>query len=130
MRGLSDVRLARGDEGGVTPVRVAIGLALLVLVGCGGGSATYRAATLPEAKKLMIDYLDGKQLTYHWVACLRTGRSFHDAAIIRCNVNFGDPHIEAYCIVLRDGKFESDHQDPAIPCHRDHRATPAAIVSS
>ena len=49
---------------------------------------------------------------------------------MRCNVNFGDPHIEAYCIVLKNGKFYSDHQDPAIPCQRDNRAPPATIVTS
>ena len=78
----------------------------------------------------MIDYLDGKHLTYHWVACLRSGRTFHGAAIVRCNVNFGDPHIEAYCIVLKDGTLYTDHQDPAIPCERDNRAPPATIVTS
>ena len=49
---------------------------------------------------------------------------------MRCNVNFGDPHIEAYCIVLRHGKLYSDHQDSAIPCQRDNRAPPATIVTS
>ena len=78
----------------------------------------------------MTQYLDGKHLNYHWVACLRTGRSFRDAAIVRCNVNFGDPHIEAYCIVLKDGKLYSDHDDAGIPCQRDNRSPPATIVSS
>jgi hypothetical protein len=49
---------------------------------------------------------------------------------VRCNVNFGDPHIEAYCIVLKDGKLYTDHRDPAIPCRRDNRAPPATIVTS
>ena len=112
-------------------MKLAIGgvLAVLLLAGCGGSSA-YEATTPPDAKKLMIAYLQGKHLTYRWVACLRSGRSFHDAAIVRCNVNFGDPHIEAYCIVLKDGKLFTDHQEPAIPCQRDNRAPPAAIVTS
>ena len=105
--------------------------AAVVLAGCGGGSSsTYRAVTPSQAKQLMIDYLDSKQLDWRWVACLHTGRSFAGAAIVRCNVNFGDPHIEAYCIVLREGKLYSDHQDPAVPCRRDNRAPPATIVSS
>jgi hypothetical protein len=112
-------------------VRVAVGVVgLVLLAGCGGGSSSYSATTPSGAKKLMVRYLDGKGLTYHWVACLRTGRSFEGAAIVRCNVNFGDPHIEAYCIVLKDGKLYSDHQDPAIPCQRDNRAPPATIVTS
>jgi len=113
----------------VKTAAVAI-VAAALLAGCGGSSATYEATTPPNAKKLMIDYLDGKQLSYRWVACLHSGRSFEGAAIVRCNVNFGDPHIEAYCIVLRDGKLYSDHDDPAIPCQRDNRAPPATIVTS
>jgi hypothetical protein len=113
-------------------VKAAIGAFLVapLLAGCGGSSTAYEATTPPEAKKLMIDYLDGKHLSYHWVACLQSGRSFHGAAIVRCNVNFGDPHIEAYCIVLREGKLYSDHDDRAIPCQRDNRAPPATIVTS
>jgi hypothetical protein len=102
----------------------------VLLAGCGGSSSTYEATTPPDAKKLMVEYLDGKQLSYRWVACLRSGRSFRGAAIVRCNVNFGDPHIEAYCIVLRHGKLYSDHDDAAIPCQRDNRAPPATIVTS
>ena len=102
----------------------------VLLAGCGGSSSTYEATTPPDAKKLMVEYLDGKHLSYRWVACLRSGRSFRGAAIVRCNVNFGDPHIEAYCIVLRHGKLYSDHDDAAIPCQRDNLAPPATIVTS
>jgi hypothetical protein len=109
---------------------VGAGLLVIVLAGCGGSSSTYEATSPANAKELMIEYLEGKHLTYHWVACLRSGKSFHGAAIVRCNVNFGDPHIEAYCIVLRDAKLYSDHQEPAIPCQRDNRAPPATIVTS
>ena len=108
--------------------------ALLFLVGCGGSgssaSSAYSTATVPQAKRLMTRYLDSKHLDWRWVACLRTGRSFRGAAIVRCNVNFGDPHIEAYCVVLRGGKLYTDHRDPKIPCQRDNRAPPATIVTS
>jgi hypothetical protein len=93
-------------------------------------SSTYRPVTPRDAKKLMIDYLDSKHLDWRWVACLSTGRRFVGVPIVRCNVNFGDPHIEAYCIVLRWGKLYTDHQDPMIACQRDERAPPATIVSS
>ena len=43
------------------------------------------------------------------------GRSFNGAAIVRCNVNFGDPHIEAYCIVLRRGEALQRPPGPGDP---------------
>jgi hypothetical protein len=113
-------------------VRFAAFLAVaFVLAGCGSSSSTrYSASTLPQAKQLMTDYLDSKHLDWRWVACLHSGRSFEGAAVVRCNVNFGDPHIEAYCIVLRSGELYTDHQNPNIPCQRDNRAPPATIVTS
>jgi hypothetical protein len=111
--------------------RAALLAAALVLAGCGSSSsAAFTAPTVPQAKKLMTAYLDSKHLDYRWVACLHSGRSFEGAAIVRCNVNFGDPHIEAYCIVLHDGKLYTDHNDPKVPCRRDNRAPPATITSS
>ena len=106
------------------------GLVALLLAACGGGSSTYEASTPPDAKKLMVEYLDGKQLSYRWVACLRSGRSFRGASIVRCNVNFGDPHIEVYCIVLRNGELYTNHQNADIPCQRDNRGPPATTVTS
>ncbi len=35
--------------------------------------------------------------------------------IVRCNVNFGDPHIEAYCSVMIDGKLRTNHEDRGDP---------------
>ena len=110
---------------------VALMAAAVVLAGCGSSSeAGFAAPTVVQAKQLMTSYLRSKHLAYHWVACLHTGRAFKGAAIVRCNVNFGDPHIEAYCVVLREGKLYSDHQDPKIPCQRDNRAPPATLTSS
>jgi hypothetical protein len=115
-------------------VRSVVGTAaaaVVVLAGCGGSAASEFKPTTPAgAKKLMVSYLDDKHLSYRWVACLHSGRSFRGAAIVRCNVNFGDPHIEAYCIVLRDGNLYTDHQDTTIPCQQDNRAPPATIVTS
>ena len=112
-------------------IAVALVAAAALAAGCGTQSSfAYRGTTPPQAKRLMIDYLDAKHLDWRWVACLYTGRAFVGAPIVRCNVNFGDPHIEAYCVVLRDGKLYSDHQDPKIPCQRDNRAPPATITSS
>ena len=72
------------------------------------------------AKTLMTARLNAKHLDYRWVACIRVGRTYRHVAITRCNVNFGiDPHIEAYCLLLKDGKLVTNHEDPAIPCRHD-----------
>lgn len=110
--------------------RAALLAVASVLAGC-GSSSSFGSPSVAQAKMLMTDYLRSKHLDYRWVACLHTGRTFKGADIVRCNVNFGiDPHVEAYCIVLRDGKLYSDHNDPKVPCQRDNRAPPATITSS
>ena len=99
-----------------------------------GGCGSTKHATAPEsptpaqAKQLLTARLRAKQLDFRWVACVRNGRSFRGAEIVRCNVNFGDPHIEAYCSVLEDGRLVTDHENSAIPCSRD-QAGWSAIVS-
>jgi hypothetical protein len=104
-----------------------------LLAGCGGGGAaraTYTAATPLVAKQLLTARLKAQYLTVHWIACIRTSRVYEGAAIVRCNVNFGDPHIEAYCSLLRDGRLVTDHDDSAIPCGHDGAGWNALIVES
>jgi hypothetical protein len=38
---------------------------------------------------------------------------------VRCNVNFGAPHIEVYCSILEGGRLVTNHEDRAIPCGHD-----------
>jgi hypothetical protein len=115
-------------------VRVAVLLAALAVacVACGGSSASGRIteATPPVAKRLLTARLRAHYLRFHWVACVRTGRRFNGVPVVRCNVNFGDPHIEAYCSVLRDGRLVTNHEDPAIPCRHDDAGPGPTIVHS
>lgn len=102
---------------------LVVALALLV-AGCGGNSHTaapeLRSAPPALAKRLLTKQLKAKQLNYTWVACVRVGRSYKHVAITRCNVDFGiDPHVEGYCVLLKDGRLATNHQDPAIPCKHD-----------
>jgi hypothetical protein len=104
----------------------------LACAGCGASSASngLAEATPPVAKRLLTARLHAKSLTFRWVACIRTGRRFQGVRIVRCNVDFGDPHIEAYCSVLRNGRLVTDHDDPAIPCKHDDAGPSATIVHS
>jgi hypothetical protein len=95
-------------------------LAILLLAGCGGSSAKLSAAPPAVAKRLMTARLNAKHLDYQWVACVRVGRTYAHVPITRCNVDFGiDPHVEAYCLLLKGGKLVTNHDDPAIPCAHD-----------
>jgi hypothetical protein len=103
-------------------LRAGLGIVALVVLlsGCGGGSAKLSEAPPALAKQLMTKRLDTKQLDYKWVACVRVGRTYKHVPITRCNVDFGiDPHVEGYCILLEDGKLVTNHEDSAIPCKHD-----------
>jgi hypothetical protein len=63
--------------------------------------------------------LRAQNLSVQNVACIRNGRAYHGHPVIRCNVNFGDPHVVAYCSVIVAGRLVTSHQDPAIPCGPD-----------
>jgi len=114
-------------------------LAALALgaAGCGGGhradavleQAAYRGASLGEAHAAIVSRLRQKHLAYHWVACVDTGRTFRGVGVVRCNVNFGDPHIVAYCTVLRQGTAVTQLDDPSIPCGPDRAGWSAPSVT-
>jgi hypothetical protein len=102
-------------------VRVAVGVAVVALLAaCGGSSAKLVEAPPTLAKQLMTKRLNAKHLDYKWVACVRVGRTYKHVPITRCNVDFGiDPHVEGYCLLLKEGKLVTNHEDSAIPCKHD-----------
>jgi hypothetical protein len=106
----------------------------MLAAGCGGsGSASPRleAAPPPLAKRLLTQQLQAKQLNYTWVACVKVGRSYKHVPITRCNVDFGiDPHVEGYCVLLKNGRLATNHQDPAIPCKHDNAGWDKTTIRS
>ena len=63
--------------------------------------------------------LRSEDLSVQDVACVRNGRAYQGHPVIRCNVNFGDPHVVAYCSVIVADRLVTSHQDPSIPCEPD-----------
>ena len=63
--------------------------------------------------------LRSQHLSVQYVACVSNGRVYHGHPVIRCNVNFGDPHVVAYCSVILADRLVTSHQDPSIPCEPD-----------
>ena len=93
--------------------------ALLLIVACGSSDSTSASAKSDEVKAALEARLLSKKLSYHWVVCLRTERSFAGSQIFRCNVNFGEPHIVRYCATLDAGQFVTNREQPKMRCGRD-----------
>ncbi|MBS1889106.1 MAG: hypothetical protein JSU06_18160 [Actinobacteria bacterium] len=93
----------------------------LVLVLSGSGSAGAVTSNEAQIRRQLVVRLHEHALFPHAVACVANGRDFEGAAVIRCNVNYGDPHIEAICGVLRGGELVTNHDEAAIPCGPDLR---------
>lgn len=91
------------------PGRARPGVALVA-----GIQDPVRAAGRTLRRELLSEHL-----SLQYVACIRNGRTYHGHPIIRCNVNFGDPHVEAYCSVIVAGRLVTSQQDPSIPCGPD-----------
>ncbi len=94
--------------------RAALLAALTLAAGCGGEAETSRAAV----RAALEARLDGKRLSYEWVYCLRTRRTFEEKTIFRCNVNFGEPHIVIYCVTLDGDTLLTNRERPGIRCGR------------
>ena len=102
--------------------RSALLLALALpfpLTACGGSHASSVSPKPAAVRAALEDRLLGKKLSYRWVVCVRTKRSFGGSPIFRCNVNFGEPHIVRYCATLEDGQFVTNREQPAMRCGRD-----------
>ena len=102
---------------------------VLVLTSSSNGSAAPPAApavgrvttaSIATFHRALVARLDAQHATFHWVACVRSGKHFLGVPIVRCNVNFGDPHIQAYCSVFRGGHLLTSQEDQAIPCGHDN----------
>lgn len=109
-----------------------LAVVLLAAVGAGAfalagsGRAQPGVALVPgisdpvqAADKTLSLELRAQNLSVQDVACIKNGRAYRGHPVIRCNVNFGDPHIVAYCTVILAGRLVTSHQDPAIPCGPD-----------
>jgi hypothetical protein len=106
------------------------GLLALLLAAPGAGASGFRTPTLKEARAATVKALKAKYLTYHWVACIDTKHRFEGISVVRCNVNFGDPHVVAYCTVFRGNAAVTQFQNAAIPCGPDLSGPQFTITSS
>ena len=96
-------------------MRAALVAGTLALVaGCGGSSEPTTAAVQDALEARLI----GKSLSFKWVYCMKTKRSFEDRRMFRCKVNFGEPHIVIYCATLEHGVLVTNRERPEMRCGR------------
>src|SRR5579872_2298157 len=62
--------------------------------------------------------LDAAFLSYQWVVCVDMNRYFTGHRLIRCNVDFGDPHVVQYCVTFIGTRFVTDVENHALNCDR------------
>ena len=111
----------------------------LVLICLVGGAVAYAttagsAAAITTAKpskfrSAVAARLAAEGLNYLWVACVRSGRRFEGVPVVRCNVDFGEPHIVAYCSVSRNGRLLTSEDNAAIPCRHDDSGWSDPVVT-
>jgi hypothetical protein len=94
-------------------------VATVVAVTSGSQTNGPTSSNKAEIRRQLVSRLRGKMLSPRWVVCVPSGRRYQGASVIRCNVNFGDPHIVAYCSVLRGNRLVTNHDDSSIPCDHD-----------
>ena len=95
----------------VCALALAVGAA-----GCASDDATSPTETVEEA---LLERLEDKSLSVTWVTCVEGPVQTGPNTVYRCNVNFGDPHIEGYCAVLRDGDLLTHIEEPSLRCARE-----------
>jgi hypothetical protein len=106
---------------GAALIATAAGVFVLATVGSRPGVpliAGIRDPIQAAGRTLSLE-LRSENLSVQDVACVRNGRAYQGHPVIRCNVNFGDPHVVAYCSVIVAGRLVTSHEDPSIPCQPD-----------
>lgn len=101
---------------------------LAALLGCaalGAGCGTVppttssQPATPVGAERALQARLEARSLSTHYVKCSAAGvRSTRGEPIFRCNVNYGEPHIWPYCVVVRDGVAVTNVEEADLRCRR------------
>jgi hypothetical protein len=110
--------------------RILLVALAIVCTGAATASAAVQKPDVKAIRRALTARLHSQHLSQHWVVCVPNGRVFRGHGIVRCNVNFGEPHITAYCSVLIGGKLLTQFDVKAIPCGSDDAGQKIIIVTS
>jgi hypothetical protein len=66
--------------------------------------------------------LAAASLSVRFVVCVARPERVDGATVHRCNVGFGDPHVQIYCAALVDGRLRAAEWRQAVRGRLDRRA--------
>jgi hypothetical protein len=104
--------------------------AACLTLGAVAASAAIEKPNVPAIRSALETRLQAQHLRVRHVFCVVNGRSYKRHAIVRCNVDFGEPHITAYCSVMIRERLLTQFDVAAIPCRRDSAGAKDIIVVS
>jgi hypothetical protein len=102
----------------VRAAAAGLALAAVLAAGCGGGAERPPPVGPAGAEAALGARLRERDLSFRWVRCVDGGRRREGAVVWRCTVNFGQPHLPAYCVLVRDGRAVTQVEDPTLRCRR------------
>jgi hypothetical protein len=111
-------------------VVLLLAFAALALGSLAVAAAAVEKPDVPAIRSALKTRLHAQHLRVRHVFCIVNGRAYRQHPIVRCNVDFGEPHITAYCSVLIGGRLVTQFDVEAIPCHRDNAGAKDIIVTS
>lgn len=95
-------------------------LAAGIALGDGGGGSGAITSNKAQIRRQLAAHLHSLSLRPLRIACVDSGRRYKGVPVVRCNIDYGEPHIVAVCSVLRGGRLLTDHEEPKIPCGPDN----------
>jgi hypothetical protein len=96
-------------------VAVAAGVAALAACGCGSDAER-------DVASLLRSHLEDRELAVKWVVCGPAPANSGPPGVQRCNVSFGDPHIQIYCAAIVDERLVAAEWRQAVHGVQDRRA--------
>jgi hypothetical protein len=108
--------------------RLLAALALVAACLAPVASAAAAKPDVPAIRSALRTRLHDQHLRVNHIVCIPNGRVFRGQGIVRCNVDFGEPHITAYCSVLIGGRLLTQFDTKAIPCGRDNAGDRDIII--
>jgi hypothetical protein len=112
---------------------ISIVIAGAVMVAAGVGYRTITSSSAPSRpvgpRATLISRLQAQSEYFKTVTCIGTGRKFRGALVTRCNVNTGNPHVQAYCLAKLHGIWVDEYNHRLLPCRPDWKGFKIKIIS-